>query len=513
MVDGKRIAKNTMFLYIRMLLLMLISLYTSRVILDVLGIEDYGLFNVVGGVVGVFSFISGTLSFGVSRYITYELGTNNIKKLKSTFSTSLIANILVGLLLVVLLDTLGLWFFYNKLTISPERLSAAFVVYQISLITMLMGFVQIPYRAVIIAHEKMGVYAYIAIFEAIGLLAICYLIATGPFDKLINYSLFLAVVQFITSFYYIFYCVKRFDETKNLLEFDKTILKDILRFSGWNVSANISEALNINGIVIIMNMFFAPALVGAQAFANKIATTIMLFVSNFRIAIDPQVIKLYAKGDKEASKRLTLRSAVYTFDVILLLALPCIFHMETILDLWLVEVPAYAVIFAQWTVAQKIPSAIDGTFFTPMVASGKIKRNAIYSLIVKTLSLIALYVVFRMGGDVMWVQYIGMFSAIFYSFFVKSYILYKDVEYNATELFGCLWQCTKVLIPSLVIAILIFNLTGEETLWNSLLSFILIAINVLINSLVFMDKADRSSLFSMMKRKLVAIKERMSTIS
>lgn len=501
-IDSKRIAKNTIFLYLRMLLLMCISLYTSRVVLDKLGVEDYGLFNVVGGVVGIFSFISGTLSFGVSRYITCELGQNNFKRLKTTFSTSLIANVLIGLLLIIVLDTIGLWFVKNRLMIAPERLSAAIFVYQLSLFTMMLGFIQIPYRAVIIARERMSIYAYVSIFEAIGQLVVCYLISIGPFDKLVNYSIFLAVVQFITTILYVIYCVKQFEETKPCTEFDKTILKDILGFSGWNVAANITEALSSNGIIVIMNLFFAPAVVGAQAFASKIASTLMQFVSNFRIAIDPQIIKLYASGDYQTSKNLTLRSAVYTFDMILCLALPCIFHMETILSIWLVEVPAYTVIFSQWAILQKIPSAIDGTFFTPLVASGKIKKNAIYSLVFKIICLGSLYVILRKGGEVMWVQYVGMFSAVFFSILVKPYLLYKDVNYRTKELVKCVWKCIRVLIPSVFFSSIIYNFVGSETLFSTISSFVLIFLCVFINAVLFMDKNDRDVLFLMVRDKI-----------
>jgi len=502
MSDNKRIAKNTIFLYIRMLIILIVMLYTSRVILDKLGVEDFGLYNVVGGVVAMLSFISGTLSFGTSRFITYDLGTGNHDKLKTTFCTSLYANLIIGIILFIVLETIGVWFVYNKLVIPDNRLSAALIVYQISLVTMFFNFIQIPYRSGIIAHERMGVYAYVSIFEAFGRLGVCYLLAIGPFDKLVNYALFLAIVQILTTIIYGAYCMHNFAESRLSLRFDTATLKNIIGFSGWNIAANMGETFKMQGIVIILNMFFQPAVVGAQALANQIGGGIMQFVNSFRTAIDPQVIKLYAAGQYDASRRLTLSSTVYTFDLILLLALPCIFMMNTILRIWLVEVPEYAVVFAQWTIMKRIPSAVDGSFFTPMVASGKIKRNSLFALASCLLMILLLWMLFSVGGSVMWVQYLGLIFSIGFSFLVKPYILYKDVNYKIGEMVLCFWNCFKVLVPSVVLSSLFYYTVGEETIWTAALSLVLIILTIVLCSVVFMDSQDRHKLFHFLKMKI-----------
>ena len=502
MSDNKRIAKNTIFLYIRMLLILGVTLYASRVVLDKLGVEDYGLYNVVGGVVAILSFISGTLSFGTSRFITFELGTGNTEKLKTTFSTSFYANVLIGIILLVALETVGLWFVNNKLVIPPDRFDAALIVYQISLLTMLFNIIQIPYRSAIIAHEEMGVYAYTSIFEAAGKLIACYLIAVGPFDQLVNYALFLALFQIATTLLYMYYCVRHFEETRPSKRFDKTIVKNILGFSGWNMAANMGQTFNIQGIVIIMNMFFMPAVVGAQAIASQIGNGIWQFVGSFRTAIDPQIIKLYAAGDYEGSKKLTLRSAVYTFDLILLLALPCFFLMKFILNLWLVEVPDYCLVFAQWVILQRIPAAIDGTFFTPMVASGRIKRNALFAIASSLGMLGILYVIFKLGGDVMWVQYICLIQSVCFSFIVKPYILYKDVNYGIREMLLCFVECFKVMIPAFAFSYLVYRFVGEDTFLQAGASLILIMAVVCICSFIFMNKTDRQLLITFVQNKL-----------
>ncbi len=500
MSDSKRIAKNTIFLYIRMLLIMAVTLYTSRVVLDKLGVEDYGLYNAVYGVVGMLSFISGTLSFGISRFLTFELGAGNIEKLRLTFSTALCANIVIVGILLVLLETAGVWFVHNKLVISPARFDAAMVVYQLSMVTMVFQLVQIPYMSGIIAHERMNAYAYVSIFEALGRLVVCYMIYVGPFDKLVNYAVFLVFVQVITSILYMRYSCKHLAEARFSLKFDKTVLKNILSFSGWNIAANMSETFKLQGVIVLMNMFFQPAVVAAQAVANQIAGGIMQFVNNFRIAIDPQIIKLYAAGDYEESKRLTLNSAVYTFDLVLLLVLPCFFIMHTILDLWLVDVPDYCVVFAQWAILQRIASSVSGALFTPLVAAGKIKKNSIWALFFCVTQLALLVVIFKNGGSVLWVQYLGVIFALLFTFCARPLILRTDVNYSLREIFVCFVNCAKVLLPSLALSVLINRYVGTDDFYSAMLSFFLIMISVTLSSLFFMNPKDRIKLINFVKR-------------
>lgn len=508
MSDSKRIAKNTIFLYIRMLLIMAVTLYTSRVVLDKLGVEDYGLYNAVYGVVGMLSFITGTLSFGISRFITFELGAGNREKLKLTFSTALCANLVIAGILLVLLETIGLWFVHNKLVIASDRFDAATNVYQLSLVTMVFQLVQIPYMSGIIAHEKMNAYAYVSIFEAVGRLAVCYMISIGPFDKLVNYTVFLVLVQAITSFLYMLYSRYHFDESRFSLKFDKNILKNILSFSGWNIAANMSETFKLQGVIVLINVFFQPAVVAAQAVANQIAGGVMQFVNNFRIAIDPQIIKLYAAGDYEESKRLTLNSAVYTFDLILILVLPCFFTMNTILDLWLVDVPEYCVVFAQWAILQRIASSVGGALFTPLVAAGKIKKNSIYALLFCITQLVLLVIIFKLGGGVMWVQYLGLIFSFVFTFLVRPLILHVDVNYEMKDVVECFGNCAKVLIPSVLISVVIQFYVGDETLGHATLSFVLIMIAVASCAIAFMGIDDRKKLFAYMQKTLGRIKSK-----
>lgn len=502
MSDTKRIAKNTIFLYIRMILIMGVTLYTSRIILDKLGLEDYGLYNVVGGVVGMLSFLTGTLSIGTSRFITFELGAGDEGKSRDTFSTCFYIHLLLGLLMIILLETGGLWFLYNKLIIPVDRLSAAVIVFHISIFTMFINMLQIPYTSDIMAREEMNIYAYISVFEAIAKLVVVYLLIICTIDKLVVYASLLCVVQLITTLLYVGFCTYKFPESHLKRIFDKDIFNKILKFSGWNVIANITEVLKLQGILVLMNIFFLPAVVGAQAFANQIAAAVMQFITNFRTAINPQIIKLYAAGNFSASKRLVLSSTVYSFDLVLLLALPTIFLMDKILAIWLVKVPDYTVVFAQWVLIQRIISVIDTSLYSAMMASGKIKSNSIGNVFFGIGQFILLYILLKLGFSVMWVQYMNVFAICGFSFIVKPYILYNDIDYNIKELLACYIKCFKITIGSLIIPLLWTIFVHSSSMLMDCLYILLIIIGVIISSLIFMERTDRCQFFQFALNKI-----------
>lgn len=354
-----------------------VTLYMSRVVLDKLGVDDFGLYNVVGGVVGMLSFISGTLSIGTSRFLTYEIGRNDINRLHKTFNTAFYTHTLVGVFLVILLETIGLWFVNNKLVIPDDRFDSAIIVYHISVFTSLISITQVPYTSLIMAHERMGIYAVISIIEAVGKLLAVYLLFISQYDKLIIYALLIFIVQALTSLSYVICCKNLFSESHLNLFFDKAIFKSLMSFSGWNIIANLTETLKMQGYLVLLNLFFQPYVVAAQTIGNQVAGAMMQFISNFRNAINPQIIKLYAIGEFEESKRLTMFTTVLVYDLVLLLGLPTIFVLDKIMNLWLVEVPPYAVLFTQYIIAQRILSTFDASFYIPMMAAGKIKTNSI----------------------------------------------------------------------------------------------------------------------------------------
>lgn len=501
MSDNKRIAKNTGFLYIRMFVIMTVQLYTSRVILDKLGADDYGLYNVVGGVVGMLGFLTGTLSVGTSRFITYELGTGNVPKLRSTFVTSFFTHLALSCIIVLLLETLGLWFFYNHLIIPEERIGIAFWVYQISILTTVVAITQVPYSSAIMAHEKMDIYAYLSIFEAFAKLIVVYLLAISPFDKMLVYAILIAIVQITLAMFYRFYCIKKFPECKLNLSFDCSIFRMLMGFSGWNITANMAEVLKLQGVIVLINMFFQPAIVAAQAIGNQITNAMMQFINNIRTAVNPQIIKLYAAGDYESSKRLTLKSSVYVYDLLLMIGLPFIMLMEPILNLWLKEVPPYTVIFAQCMVASQIIGNFSAAFYIPMTAANKIKKNSIAAVIFSFTNFILLYFILKFGGSVMWIQYIYIFNSAIWSYIVKPYILYKDVNYNIQEMAKCIFVTFKVSILSIAICLPV-RLILEDSFVNCILILLTTVSTVVLASFIFMYKDDRKKCIAFVIRKI-----------
>lgn len=503
MSDNKRIAKNTLFLYLRMILVMGVTLYASRVVLDKLGVDDFSLYNVVGGIVAMLAFLNNSLSTGTARYLTYDLGTNDFVKLNNTFNTTLYTHLFLGLILVFLLETGGLWYIYNKLVVDPERFDAALIVFQISIFTTLISIIQVPYMSLVIAHEEMGIYAYIGIFEAISKLGAVYLLAVCEVDKLILYAIMMALIQVVITFLFWAYCKRHYVESGLKLCYDKSTFRSLVSFSGWNIIANFSETLKAQGYIVLLNLFFQPFVVAAQTIGNQVASAIMQFVGSFRKAIEPQIIKLYAAGDYQESKRLTLNTSVIVFDMILLLGLPSMFIMRTIMDLWLVEVPAYAVIFTQWIIAQRIIGSFDASFYTPLVAAAKIKTNSLWAIVFGPGTFVVLYVLFKLGLDVMWLQYVGLIVMIIYSFYIKPSLLVREVEgYQYMDFYPCYWTCFKVAVLSVGSSYLGYIFIGNDGLLRSFVLFILSIISVAISSYIFLDKSMRGKINTLVLQRI-----------
>ena len=505
MSDNKRIAKNTLFLYVRMLFIMGVSLYASRIVLDKLGVDDFSLYNVVAGVVGMLSFLSGTLSTGTSRFLTYELGTGNQNKLNITFNTAFYTHFALGIIFIILLETGGLWYIYNKLVVSEERFDAALIVFQISIIASLISIMQIPYTSLIIAHEDMGVYAYVGIFDAVARLGVVYLLVVSTVDKLILYAVLMALIHLIVALCYWTYCHWHYLESRIRIVYDKLTLRSLLSFSGWNIIAHLSETLKLQGYLILLNLFFQPYVVAAQTIGNQVAGAMMQFINNFRNAINPQIIKQYAAGEYEDSKRLTLSSTVLVFDLVLLLGLPTIFVMNTIMNIWLVEVPPYTVIFTQYIIIQRILSTFDASFYIPMMAAAKIKTNSILSAFSGPGVFLILYMIYRLGGDVMWMQYIGIIILCLFGFIIKPWLLVHDVkDYCYRDFIPCFMTCFKVTIVSVGLSYIFYVLFGNSELIQSVILFVLSFFSVCFSSYLFLDRSVKrmvqSKIIAMIKR-------------
>lgn len=328
--NTKRIAKNTLMLYVRMLFGMLVSLYTSRVVLQALGVEDYGIYNVVGGVVAMFSLLSGSLSAAVSRFLTFELGRNDLVSLRKVFSSALCVHALLALFVLVLSETLGLWFLNYQMNIPADRMIAANWVFQFSLFSFLLGLFSVPYNASIISHERMGIFAFVGIGDTLLQLGIVLFIAFGGIcsDKLIVYASLLVVKGMLFQLFYFYYCRKSFKECRFKLSLDKQLLKEMTGFAGWNFIGASSAILRDQGGNILLNLFYGPALNAARGVANQVSNAIGSFVGNFMIALNPQITKSYAAAEYGYTFSLIFRGARFSYYLLLWLALPVLLNTQ-----------------------------------------------------------------------------------------------------------------------------------------------------------------------------------------
>ena len=395
--NNKRIAKNTLLLYFRMLLTMLVSLYTSRVVLNALGVEDYGIYNVVGGVVAMFSILSSSLSAAISRFITFELGRKDLDKLKRVFSSAVTIQIGLALIIILLAETIGLWFLNEKMVIPSERMTAANWVFQFSILTFAVHLISVPYNAAIIAHEKMSAFAYISILEVIGKLIVAFSIAIIPMDKLIYYGLLLMIIAVSICLVYGIYCKKKFEECIFYLYFDRALLKQMFSFAGWNFIGASSSVLRDQGGNLIINLFCGPAVNAARGIAIQVSHAIQGFVTNFMTALNPQITKSYASGNHDYMITLIFQGARLSFYILLILSLPVILNTHYILSLWLGVVPEHTVTFIQLVLIFAMSESLANPLITAMLATGNIRN---YQLVVGGLQILNLpisYLFLRVG--------------------------------------------------------------------------------------------------------------------
>ena len=372
--NNKRIAKNTLLLYFRMLFMMAVSLYTSRVILNTLGIEDYGIYNVVGGVVAMFGFLNGSMSSATQRYITFALGKGDEKRLQTVFSTTLQIHTLIAAIIVILGETIGLWFLYNKMQIPIDRIDAAFWVLQCSIISTVVMIVSVPYNAAIIAHEKMSAFAYISVLEVVLKLVIIYLLVIFPVDKLILFAFLILAIQVLIRFCYSIYCHKHFKETKYIHVWDKALFKEMTGFAGWSLFGNLSAVLFTQGLNMLLNVFFGPVVNAARAVAVQVQNAIQQFVGNFQMALNPQITKTYAQGKMEEMHKLMYRSARFSFYLLFFLSLPVLYETDFILTVWLKTVPEHTVTFLRIMICTSLIYTCANPMIIANQATGKVKK-------------------------------------------------------------------------------------------------------------------------------------------
>lgn len=408
--NSKRIAKNTLLLYVRMLLLMLISLYTSRVNLQALGVEDFGIYNVVGGVVAMFSLLSGSLSAAASRFITFELGKGDKDRLKRVFSSTVTIQLLLIGIIVCLLESIGLWLLNNKMVIPADRMAAANWLFQFSILSFAVSLWSVPYNAAIVAHEKMSAFAYISIFEACAKLAIAFLIVRNPFDRLIYFGILTLAVSLIVRLLYNVYCKKHFEECHYTFIWDKSILKEIFGFAGWNFIGASAVVLKDAGGNVLLNMFFGPIVNAARGIAMQVNGAVYGFVSNFTMALNPQITKNYASGNYDYMMKLVFQGARLSYYILLLICLPILISTQYILELWLGQVPEHATDFVRLVLLYTMSESLASTLITATLATGQIKKYQILVGGTQLLNLPISYVLLKcgMGPNIVFVVAIGL---------------------------------------------------------------------------------------------------------
>lgn len=467
-INNKRIAKNSIALYFRMLFSLTVSLYTSRVVLDVLGIEDFGIYNIVGGVVLVFSFLQSSLSGATSRFLTFEHGTGDKEKLRKTFGNALAAHLILAFVVVILAETIGLWFLSNELNIPVDRMFAAHIVFQISIANTVVSIAIIPFHASIIANEKMSIYAWISILQSSLNLLIVFILLFFSADKLILYAGLMLIVASFIAFFYIYYCRKFFSECKTKIQLDKNIVKPLFLFSAWDLYGNMSGVARGQGVNIIQNIFFGPLINAAGGIATQVQNVLENFANNFLLAVRPQITKSYASREIEEMIKLVINSSKFSFFLLLFISIPLIIENQYVLNLWLKEVPNYAVSFTQLAISFSLVVIIFRPIAFAIHATGKIKRMSFINGTIYLLVLPITYFMFKRGYSpiVPYVVNILLVSiaSLINLFTLKSYIpIFSISEFTKKSFLTCI----LIGIGSSVLPILIYN--SLESSWMRLI--------------------------------------------
>lgn len=434
--DNKRIAKNTILLYSRSFLMMAVNLYASRIVLQALGIKDYGLYGVVGSIVAIFSIINGVLAAGTSRFITFELGKGNEEKLKKTFSASFVMHVGMACIIFFLLETIGLWFVNYKMSIPEGREFAANVVYQLSILSCMFSLTQVPYGACIIAHERMSVYAYVGLVEALFKLTfvLCLLYISFS-DNLIAYAIILAFWSIGLQVFYRVYCYKRFPESHLMLCREKSIYKGMLSYSLWDLLGQICGTGLNQGLNLLINIFFGVTINAARTVAYQVENTLTQFSSNFMIAVNPQIVKSYAKEDRQRFFELIYEAGKYSYFLLFLVSLPIFLEADYILSIWLVEVPELTVVFLRLMMVHTLLRVVVRPVINGVHATGDVKFLNLTSGLYSVLTYLpAIYVLYKLGLPAWSCFFVQYFSGCVCTS-LEIYSLYRKVRFNVIDFF------------------------------------------------------------------------------
>ena len=500
--NNKRIAKNTIMLYIRMFISMVVGLYTSRVVLATLGVEDYGIYGVVGGVVGMMGFLNASMSGATSRFLTFELGKGDKERLAKTFSSALIVHIGIAIVVLILAETVGLWFLSNKLNIPAERMQATHWVYQLSILSAMFGITQVPYNAAIIAHEKMDVYAYVEILNVSLKLLIVYLLCIGNFDKLILYASLMLAVSILIMMVYRIYAIRQFPEAHFHWIWDKTYLRPLLSFSGWDLYGNACVIARQQGTNFLINIFYGVVYNAASGIATTVQGTISGLAFNIILAFRPQIIKQYAKGNVEDMSKLVGNAVCFTTILFGCMSIPLILETHYIMKAWLGVIPEKSEIFCQILLIASFLGLLNNIWNTCIHATGKIKEISIFSGTFFLISLPIIYVVFQFKAPVESAYLVFILSIVFVN--VSNLLIIKK-EIPKLKLNFVFLNYIKVIIVLMASYYItsLFKAQMQETFIRLLVDCFICWIIIFASSFIFiLNKKQKKSIISKICPKL-----------
>lgn len=471
--NNKRIAKNTIVLYVRMIFVLLVALYTSRVLLDVLGVEDYGVYNVVGGVVTMLGFFNGAMVASTQRFFSFAIGQEDIEQLNRNYSTILLIQGGLALLVILLTETVGLWFVRTYLVIPPERMNAALWVYHFAVFSFVLSMLQVPFTALIITHERMNVYALISIGDVALKLLLVLILPYIPFDKLISYAILLFCVALITCSTYVLYCKVRLRYVRVIKRFDRNLFRVLLSYMGWNLWGNSAAVIMGQGINILLNIFFGPTVNAARAIAYQVQGALNQLVANFQLALNPPIVKSYARGEMDYMHRLIISGSKLSFFLLLLFAIPVGLEAPLLLSIWLKEVPLHTVLFTNLILIVGCIDSLSGTLMTAAQASGKIKKYQMFVGLLLILNLPVSYAVLKLGGSpesTMVVAVVISLIALFVRLWIISPLVQLSVSTYCRE---ALVPVILTSIPSIAMGYGVRRLVGADDLLRGLLVMLL----------------------------------------
>lgn len=499
MSNSTRIAKNTIALYFRQILIMLVSLYTVRVVLATLGAEDYGIYNVVAGVVTMFGFLSGAMATASQRYFSFDLGKGDTEHLKTTFSVTFQIYLLIIAVVVLIAETFGLWFVNNKLVIPAERMTAANWIYQAAIVSFVLTLVTTPYMASIIAHENMKVYAYVSIVEAVLKLGIVFLLKVLPFDKLSLYGVLLAAVAFVNTGIYRLYCHKHFEECRLHFVKNGKLFREIVGYSGWNLFGSLVGVFKNQMTNILLNLFFNPLVNAARAVASQVNSAVTSFSQNFSTAVRPQIIKSYASDKKEECICLVFYGCKITFFLMYVFSLPLVLEMDFVLGLWLKNPSPLAVIFTQLALIDAVIDSISYPIMTLAQATGKIK---LYQGVVGGILLLNLpvsFIALKLGAPAFSVMIIAI--GITFLAFIVRFVIVKHLTEFSLKAFAL-----QVVFPIIVVSVcsVMVPVLLKLVIKNDVAEFLAVVFSSVVLSGTFillfgMEKNERQSLILKIK--------------